>query len=129
MSDEHEGHGSADEGHDHEGHDHADHAGHDHGDPDGHDHEGHDHEGHDHEGHDHDAHDDHDDHSGGHHAPDPNEGVVVGEPPTPAWVMSSVVIGIVTLIAVLILGIALDDQVPDRLAPADEGVAPVTAEH
>ena len=48
----------------------------------------------------HDAHHDdhHDDHGGGHgHGADPNEGVVRGEAPTPAWVMTATGIALVTI--------------------------------
>jgi len=45
-------------------------------------------------------HDAHDDHGGGHgHGHDPNEGVLRGEAPTPAWLGATVVIALVTLAA------------------------------
>jgi len=48
--------------------------------------------------HAHEAHDD--DHGGGHgHGADPNAGVLVGDPPTPAWVMTATAIALVTIAA------------------------------
>ena len=48
-----------------------------------------------------DAHDAHgDDHGGGHgHGADPNAGVLRGEAPTPAWVMTATAIALVTIAA------------------------------
>ncbi|MCA1824587.1 MAG: hypothetical protein ABR520_09660 [Mycobacteriales bacterium] len=62
-----------------------------------------------------------DDDHGGHHVADPNAGVVVGVPPTPAWVMTAVGIGIVTLLLTVLLGYAMRD-VDGGTGPApDEG--------
>ena len=44
----------------------------------------------------------HDDHGGGHGA-DPNAGVLVGEPPTPAWIGTVAVIALVTIAACVLL--------------------------
>lgn len=42
----------------------------------------------------------HDDHGGGHgHGADPNAGVLRGEAPTPAWVMTATAIALVTILA------------------------------
>ena len=67
------------------------------------------------------GHDDHDDHgSGGHgHGADPNAGVVRGTPPTPAWVLTAAVISAVTVVAAIVLGIALNDAIPSD-APKHE---------
>jgi hypothetical protein len=44
------------------------------------------------------THDDHDDHgSHGGHGADPNAGVLRGEAPTPAWVWTAALIGLVTI--------------------------------
>ena len=64
--------------------------------------------GHDDHGHDDPGHDDHDDHAAGGHDADPNAGVVVGTPPTPAWVLTAVLIGFVTLVASVILAVAME---------------------
>ncbi|HVE99065.1 MAG TPA: hypothetical protein VNA12_07785 [Mycobacteriales bacterium] len=65
------------------------------------------------------GHDDHDDHGGGHgHGDDPNAGVVRATPPTPAWVLTAALIGLVTVIATVILGFAINDAIPSD-APAD----------
>ena len=75
-----------------------------------------------------DAHAD-DDHGGGHHAADPNAGVVVGLAPTPAWVMTAVAIGVLTLILTIVLGFALRDT-PGGTGPAvEEHHATPAAEH
>ena len=49
----------------------------------------------------HDDHGAHDDaHGGGHgHGADPNAGVLRGEAPTPAWVMTATAIALVTILA------------------------------
>ena len=54
----------------------------------------------------HAEHEEHDDHVG-HQAADPNAGVVVGEPPTPAWVAAATIIAIVTIAAAVILAVAI----------------------
>ncbi len=43
----------------------------------------------------------------GAHGHDPNEGVVVGEPPTPAWVWTAALIGLLTAAACVWLGFAI----------------------
>ena len=54
------------------------------------------------------AHDDHDDHGGGHgHGADPNAGVLVGEPPTPAWVMTSTLIALLTVVGCVLLAVRI----------------------
>lgn len=57
----------------------------------------------------HDAHDSHgDDHGGGHgHGADPNAGVVVGEPPTPAWVMTATLIALLTVVGCVLLAVKI----------------------
>ena len=72
-----------------------------------------------------DAHED--DHAGG-HGDDPNAGVVLGTPPTPAWVLTSVVIGLVTLAATVVLAIALG-AAPDAPAETDHTPGNTTMEH
>jgi hypothetical protein len=69
----------------------------------------------------HGAHDDEapGDGSGHGHGDDPNAGVVVGAPPTPAWVLTSFVIGLVTLAATVILAIALGGT-PAGTSPLDD---------
>lgn len=68
----------------------------------------------------HDAHDAHDDAAGGHGhgAADPNAGVVRGTPPTPAWVLTSALIALVTIIASVVLAVALNDAIPSK-APTE----------
>jgi hypothetical protein len=55
------------------------------------------------------AHDDHDDDHGGHggHGADPNAGVVRGEAPTPAWVMTATAIALVTIAACIWLAVRI----------------------
>lgn len=67
--------------------------------------------GHD-DAHGHAAHPEGDDeaHGAGGHGEDPNAGVVLGTPPTPAWVLTAVGIGLVTAIVVVILAFALPDS-------------------
>ena len=67
-------------------------------------------------GHDPHAHDPHgDDHgAGGHGAEDPNAGVVRGTPPTPAWLLTAALIGLVTIIASVVLAVALNDAIPSK---------------
>ena len=56
----------------------------------------------------HGAHDAHDDHGGGHgHGADPNAGVLVGEPPTPAWVMTATLIGLLTIVGCVLLAMKI----------------------
>ncbi|HEV2889935.1 MAG TPA: hypothetical protein VGX28_06120 [Frankiaceae bacterium] len=56
----------------------------------------------------HDDHDDHDDHGGGHgHGADPNAGVLRGEAPTPAWVITATAIALVTIAACVWLAIRI----------------------
>lgn len=64
-------------------------------------------------GHDDDAH-------GGGHGDDPNAGIVLGTPPTPAWVLTATLIGLVTLIAAVVLAIAMGD-VPSSSGRDDTG--------
>ena len=71
------------------------------------------------------AHADHgsDDHGGGHgHGDDPNAGVVRGTPPTPAWLLTAALIGLVTIIASVVLAVALNDAIPSE-APDEIGVS------
>jgi hypothetical protein len=56
----------------------------------------------------HDAANDDEAHGGGHGA-DPNAGIVMGDPPTPAWVLTAAAIGLVTLVAAVVLAMALRD--------------------
>ena len=50
----------------------------------------------------------HDDHGGGHgHGADPNAGVLVGEAPTPAWVMTATAIALVTIAACVWLALKI----------------------
>ena len=51
-----------------------------------------------------------DDGHGGGHGDDPNAGVVLGTPPTPAWVLTAALIGLVTLIAAVVLAFAMGDD-------------------
>jgi hypothetical protein len=53
----------------------------------------------------------HDDGGGHGHGADPNAGVVVGTPPTPAWVMTAAGIGLVTIVLCVIVALILADQV------------------
>jgi len=55
------------------------------------------------------AHDPHDDdHGGGHgHGADPNAGVLVGEPPTPAWVMTATLIALLTVVGCVLLAVKI----------------------
>ena len=69
-----------------------------------------------------DAHEDEHGHGGG-HGDDPNAGVVIGTPPTPAWVLTSVLIGLVTLAATVILAIALGGT-PGELTPHEDDHTP-----
>ncbi|HVE64667.1 MAG TPA: hypothetical protein VNB94_12810 [Mycobacteriales bacterium] len=56
-----------------------------------------------------------DDHgSGGHGSADPNAGVVRGTPPTPAWLLTAALIGLVTILASVILAVALNDAIPSK---------------
>lgn len=56
----------------------------------------------------HEAHDDHDDHGGGHgHGADPNEGVLRGEAPTSAWLVTATVIALVTILACVWLAVRI----------------------
>jgi hypothetical protein len=56
------------------------------------------------------GHDDHDEHdAGGHGAADPNAGVLVATPPTPAWVMTAVAIAVVTIAVCVVLAIVLNN--------------------
>ncbi len=81
------------------------------------------------------AHDDHDDSA---HGGDPNDGVLRGTPPTPAWLLTAALIGLVTIIASVVLAVALNDAIP-ATAPDEIGVegdavpgdepAPAEAEH
>lgn len=51
-----------------------------------------------------------DDHGGAHgHGADPNAGVVIGTPPTPAWVMTAAGIGLVTILVCIVLAVMLHD--------------------
>jgi hypothetical protein len=59
------------------------------------------------EAHGHDVHDDHDGGHGGGHGADPNAGVVVGTPPTSAWVITACVIGLITIVAAVLLAVAI----------------------
>jgi hypothetical protein len=61
----------------------------------------------------HDA-DSHAAHLGHGEADDPNAGVVVGTPPTPAWVMTAAGIGVVTIIVTVILAVMLHNADSDR---------------
>lgn len=47
-------------------------------------------------------------------ADDPNAGVVIGIPPTPAWVMTAAGIGLVTVVVTVILAIMLHNADADR---------------
>ena len=69
------------------------------------------------------THDDHaGDDAGGHgHGADPNAGVVRGTPPTPAWLLTAALIGLVTIIASVVLAVALNDAIPSE-APDEIGV-------
>ncbi len=52
--------------------------------------------------------DEHEDHGGGHgHGHDPNAGVVRGEPPTPAWIWTAALIGLVTVLGTVLLAVAI----------------------
>ncbi|HWL36508.1 MAG TPA: hypothetical protein VNQ77_09955 [Frankiaceae bacterium] len=54
------------------------------------------------------AHDDHDDHGGGHgHGADPNAGVLRGEAPTSAWLVTTTVIALVTIAACVWLAVRI----------------------
>ncbi|MDQ1709691.1 MAG: hypothetical protein QOG49_1076 [Frankiaceae bacterium] len=53
--------------------------------------------------------DEHDTHGG--HGVDPNSGVVVAEPPTPAWVMTAVGIAAITVAVCVVLAVMLADKV------------------
>ena len=56
----------------------------------------------------------HEDQGGGHgHGADPNAGVVVGTPPTQAWVMTAAGIGLVTIVVTVILAVMLHDAADD----------------
>ncbi|MEP7055507.1 MAG: hypothetical protein ABI912_09695 [Actinomycetota bacterium] len=55
------------------------------------------------------AHDDHD--SGGGHGADPNAGVLVALPPTPAWVLTAAGIAAVTIAVCVVLAFILADKV------------------
>jgi hypothetical protein len=60
----------------------------------------------------HGLHEDDEDHGAhGGHGDDPNAGVVVGEPPTPAWVMTAVGIAAITVAVCVVLAIMLADKV------------------
>ena len=66
---------------------------------------------------------DHDDHgAGGHgHGDDPNAGVVRATPPTPAWVLTAALIGLVTILTTLVLAVAINDAIPSDV-PRETGV-------
>lgn len=50
-------------------------------------------------------------HLGHGEADDPNAGVLVATPPTPAWVMTAAGIGLVTVLVCVVLAVMLADQV------------------
>jgi hypothetical protein len=52
------------------------------------------------------AHEHEDDAHGG-HGHDPNAGVVKGEPPTPAWIWTAALIGLVTALGTVLLAVAI----------------------
>jgi NADH-quinone oxidoreductase subunit L len=81
----------------------------------------HGHDAHDASGHDDDAH-------GGGHGDDPNAGIVMGTPPTPAWVLTATLIGLVTVIAAVLLAIALRD-VPSSGTSEHGGSSSTSSEH
>jgi hypothetical protein len=57
-------------------------------------------------------------HLGHGEADDPNAGVIVGTPPTPAWVMTAGAIGLVTVVVTVILAVLLHNSDSERQAPA-----------
>jgi len=61
------------------------------------------------------------DHGAGGHGTDPNAGVVRATPPTPAWVLTAALIGLVTIIATIVLAVALNDAIPSD-APREHTV-------
>ena len=52
----------------------------------------------------------------------------MGTPPTPAWVLTSVVIGLVTIVATVILAIAMGAPPKDAGKPADHAPGNTTME-
>ena len=64
---------------------------------------------------------DHDDSAGHGHGADPNAGVVRGTPPTPAWVLTAALIGLVSVVATIVLAVALNDAIPLK-APTEHVV-------
>lgn len=80
----------------------------------------------------HGTHDAHENDGGGHgHGADPNAGVVVGEPPTPAWVMTAAGIAALTIAICVVLAVMLHDAAGTTGGtPSEEpahGLAPLTA--
>jgi hypothetical protein len=52
--------------------------------------------------------DEHDDHGGhGGHGADPNAGVLVGTPPTPAWLMTVTLVALVTIAGCVLLAVKI----------------------